>query len=52
MIWFIIIMLLWISCGMQMIYHGQYKNSVNWWGFIFMGIIPFIPIIAKLFGID
>ena len=27
------------------------SEGVNWWGFIWMGIAPFIPLVAKFCGL-
>jgi len=48
---FCAIMGLWALDALAMILTCK-KDGVNWFGFIFIGFVPFIPFIAKLCGLS
>lgn len=52
MIIFVAFIFVWMGIGFMMLCRQlSAKEGVNWWGFIWMGIVPFIPVVAKLCGL-
>ena len=47
-----LILIVWATIGMiGAIFQNSFKK-VNWCGILFLCLVPFIPFIAKFFGVD
>lgn len=51
MIIFILILFAWAALGFIGVLNCK-KNRIMWELIVFMGIVPFIPFIAKFFGVN
>lgn len=48
---FAIILILWAFFGIKMVLDCKENKKINWAGIIFMGFVPFLPIIAHSFHV-
>ena len=52
MIIFVVFIFVWLFFGFMMLWEEMdKKKGTNWWGIIWMAIVPFISIIAKFCGL-
>lgn len=49
---FVVIMAIWVGFGLGMVYYGNtHHGKINWCGWVFFLMVPFLPIIAHWCGL-